>query len=493
MAPLPPLTPPPPEAPGARPIRPTRSSIAVDMNTGPDGAERVLSKLRALITEGRQERDAILGTIAVAAHALTGSSGAAIAMPRDGTVTCIGRSGEIAPELGERLSVDSGISGECLRTGIIMRCNDTARDIHVDAEVCRQLNLKSVAAVPLRGRHGRVGVLEAFSTRSYAFSDDHMALLGRLAGLAEVAWAQAPETETLELEMPETHRLVIEYEDEPDAQVSTVATNAPPAAGAMEHQIPAQNQDFADSSVALAQFARTLATGLHREELVQRRGRRWAITALGVVSIIVLGIFIWKMWYKASLPVSSGRSDGNSQQMVPMGPNAAHGRVAQKGSGYRLLTPRSGANLSAHTMIRPSGTSSATASPIAESTDPSAIPPHLASSGGGAELENLLAGSPSIPKLQVPISQGVSGGVLVHKVMPVYPPEARQTHAQGIVVIEGTVTEQGQLVDLKLMSGPTVLANSAMEAVRKWRYTPYILNGKAIRKSVRISISFLAP
>jgi len=93
----------------------------------------------------------------------------------------------------------------------------------------------------------------------------------------------------------------------------------------------------------------------------------------------------------------------------------------------------------------------------------------------------------------MPISQGVSGGVLVHKVMPVYPPEARQTHAQGIVVIEGTVTEQGQLADLKLMSGPTVLANSAMEAVRKWRYTPYILNGKAIRKSVRISISFLAP
>jgi TonB family protein len=493
MAPLPPLTPPPPEAPGARPSRSTRSSITADMNTGPDGAERVLSKLRALIAGGRQERDTILGTIAVAAQALTGSSGAAIAMPRDGTVTCIGRSGEIAPELGERLSVDSGISGECLRTGTIMRCNDTARDIHVDAEVCRQLNLKSIAVVPLRGRHGRVGVLEAFSTRSYAFSDDHMTLLGRLAGLAEAAWAQAPETETLELEMPETHRLAIEYEYEPDAQVLNVAANAPTAADAMRHQIPAQNQDFADSSVALAQFARTLSTGLHRGELVQRRWRRVAITALGVVPFIVLAIFIWKMWYKASLPVSSGRSDGNSRQAVPVRPDAAHGRVSLKGAGSRSSAPRLDANPSAHTMIRPSGTLSTMASPIAESPDPSAIPPNISSSGAVAELENVLAGSPSMPKLQVPISQGVSGGVLVHKVMPVYPPEARQTHAQGIVVIEGTVTEQGQLEDLKLISGPTVLANSAMEAVRKWRYTPYILNGKPIRKNARISISFLAP
>ena len=100
------------------------------------------------------------------------------------------RSGETAPELGDRLNVDSGISGECLRTGVIMRCDDASRDFHVDAEVCRQLGLQSIAVVPLRGQYGRVGVLEAFSTESYAFTEEKMEILGRLAGLAEAAWAR---------------------------------------------------------------------------------------------------------------------------------------------------------------------------------------------------------------------------------------------------------------------------------------------------------------
>jgi len=108
----------------------------------PDAAEIVLAKLRGMIAAGTQENDTILGTIAVAAHALTGATGAAIAMPRDGVVLCVGRSGETAPELGAPLNVDSGISGECLRTGRILRCDDAGRDYQVDPEVCRQLGLR---------------------------------------------------------------------------------------------------------------------------------------------------------------------------------------------------------------------------------------------------------------------------------------------------------------------------------------------------------------
>ena len=91
--------------------------------------------------------------------------------------------------------MDSGISGECLRTGVSLRCDDASRDLHVDAEVCRQMGLQSIAVVPLRGQIGRVGVLEAFSTEAYAFTEDKMALLERLAGLAEAAWARGAVTE----------------------------------------------------------------------------------------------------------------------------------------------------------------------------------------------------------------------------------------------------------------------------------------------------------
>ena len=88
-----------------------------------------------MIASDVEPTDTILGAIAVAAHSLTDATGAAVAMPRDGTVVCVGRSGESAPELGARLNVDSGISGECLHTGVIMRCDDASRDFHVNEEV----------------------------------------------------------------------------------------------------------------------------------------------------------------------------------------------------------------------------------------------------------------------------------------------------------------------------------------------------------------------
>ena len=106
----------------------TRTALSEEIIARPEAAEILLAKLRAMVAAGTQEADAILGTIAVAAHALTGASGAAIAMPRDGAVVCVGRSGDIAPGLGARLDVDSGISGECLRTGMNLRCDDAARD-----------------------------------------------------------------------------------------------------------------------------------------------------------------------------------------------------------------------------------------------------------------------------------------------------------------------------------------------------------------------------
>src|SRR4029077_7664422 len=164
-------------------------------------------KLRKMIASDTQPIETILGAIAVAAHSLTGATGAAVAMPQGGAVVCVGRSGETAPELGDRLDVDSGISGECLRTGVSLRCDDARRDFQVNPEVCREMGLQSIAVVPLRGQYGRVGVLEAFSTATYAFDEDKMEILERLAGLAEAAWARGmvpvqPATETPVAEAP---------------------------------------------------------------------------------------------------------------------------------------------------------------------------------------------------------------------------------------------------------------------------------------------------
>ncbi len=509
MAPLPPLNPPPPEAPGARvPVR-TRSVIPEEIS-GSGPAEIVLAKLRSMIAGGKQETDTILGTIAVAAHALTGATGAAIAMPRNGEVVWLGRSGDIAPQLGDRLNVDSGISGECLRTGRIMRCDDAGGDFHVDPEICRQLNLQSIAVVPLRGQHGRVGVLEVFSSQSRAFSDENMELLGRLAGLAETAWAQG----VAETQGPETQELGPE-----NLQAQEFQTAPPPPATPAPTEALEQSPRLAEASVALTRVGEALATGLHAELRAERMWRYGTIAGLATVFLVLLGVLSWKAWYRASLPVSSTRPAGTSQDAVPANSDAVAGAgSAWEGAERSHLSPKPtpAGRKSAIT----STTAPATASELTTAADSpdtvirrplvpkvsgranAATPPDPGSNavdapqipapgGRPTDLESLFSASPVLPRLEEPIARGVAGGILVHKVLPVYPSEARQAHVQGTVVLEATVTERGQVENLKVVSGPPILAEAAIEAVRKWRYTPNLLDGKLVRKQTQISITFI--
>src|SRR5581483_7699131 len=149
--------------------------------------EAIYTALQNAIGDASFEAQTIFNTITEAAQMLTGSSAAALAIRRNGLVVCRARAGAAAPPLGARLSVDSGISGECLRTSNVLRCDDTQKDIRVDPEVCRDLGLRSIVAVPLRGPRGTMGVLETFSGRPYAFAEEHINALVRLAGLAEAA------------------------------------------------------------------------------------------------------------------------------------------------------------------------------------------------------------------------------------------------------------------------------------------------------------------
>ena len=496
----------------------TRSLVSDEVVERPDAAEIVLAKLRGMIAAGTQENDTILGTIAVAAHALTGATGAAIAMPRDGVVLCVGRSGETAPELGAPLNVDSGISGECLRTGRILRCDDAGRDYQVDPEVCRQLGLQSIAVVPLRGQFGRVGVLEAFSTHSYAFTEQHMDLLGRLAGLAEAAWARGSGAETPLSQDPLTPGLLT-----PDLLTPTALTPDPPAPSRLTKdspagttlpaEAPAENSRLADASLALTRVGEALAAGLRGNLRAERRWRYLTIAGLSTILLLLLSILSWKAWYKASLPSASNRPTAS--------PPAAPGEIPDATAGVGL-TWQPGTNRPASrpnaARAAPAGKSPATARtpdtvtrrhtrlPQAADEDSANASLHSDSTpivvdvpqitGSGAsptDLATVLSASPSLPKLGAPISQGVAGGILVRKVQPVYSPEARRLRLEGTVVLEATITEHGEIDGLKVISGHPVLAQAAREAVSKWRYTPYLLNGKPIRKMTQINITFISP
>jgi protein TonB len=80
--------------------------------------------------------------------------------------------------------------------------------------------------------------------------------------------------------------------------------------------------------------------------------------------------------------------------------------------------------------------------------------------------------------------------VLSHPVDPNYPLLAREMKVQGSVVLDAVIGRDGAIQSLKIVSGPTILANAAMEAVRQWRFKPYYQEGEAVETEARITVNF---
>jgi len=101
--------------------------------------------------------------------------------------------------------------------------------------------------------------------------------------------------------------------------------------------------------------------------------------------------------------------------------------------------------------------------------------------------------SPNLPKpsaTTLRVSQGVSQGLVIKRVQPKYPSSALAIHAEGAVQIEATVDKQGNVTNVKVLSGQAVLARAALEAVRQWRYKPYYLNGQPVEIQTQITVNF---
>lgn len=124
--------------------------------------------------------DTALQLVAERAQGFTHATGAAIALAEGGEMICRATAGD-APGLGARLQTGSGFSGECVRTGILLRCEDAETDPRVDGESCRLLGIRSMIAVPIRLGDAVIGLLEVFAPQPSAFSRNDDTILQRLA------------------------------------------------------------------------------------------------------------------------------------------------------------------------------------------------------------------------------------------------------------------------------------------------------------------------
>ena len=473
-----------------------------------------LTSLKELISAGDHRLDPILGTIADAARQLTGASGAALAMWKDGEMVCRARSGQTAPVLGARLSADTGISGECLRTGKVHHCADTENDPLVDLEVCRSLGLRAIAVLPIQGWRGINGILEVFSTKPGAFSEPHLALLQQLAALAERARATQPHG------------------------ASSLAPKKPAESAQASGLLPASDRV---GDVALA--------------FLGTRSRPLVLGAIGLVALSLLGLMIWLGWrgpdegsgkahaagpsatnlatsnnatpntasphppdndavWKANpggetLFQSTGKtSAGTPVQLAAkveivtqpvtqpktqasrsslLADVAANVAVPHESSGSRADSALEGVHDAGAREVNPSSNESVG---VVDAVDAASISSGIVSSSA---LSGVLSAKNSLPGLATPVSQGVSGGQLIRRVAPVYPAQARLLRLEGKVILAAVVMEDGNLRDVKVVEGSPVLAPSAVEAVKRWRYKPFELDGKPVKNEIQIRVDFKLP
>jgi TonB family protein len=94
---------------------------------------------------------------------------------------------------------------------------------------------------------------------------------------------------------------------------------------------------------------------------------------------------------------------------------------------------------------------------------------------------------------RVQIMPGLSQGMLVNQVAPVYPQEARWNHIQGTVILRAAIGKDGRIVDLKPVSGPAQLIPAAMGGVQQWRYRPYLVAGEPVEADTLITVNFRLP
>src|SRR6202171_1927966 len=126
---------------------------------------------------------------------------------------------------------------------------------------------------------------------------------------------------------------------------------------------------------------------------------------------------------------------------------------------------------------------------------PGGVPGGIPGGSAGGVMGGILnSANTAIPKVATPqrvrVSTGVATGLLIKRVTANYPQLAKQARIQGTVVLQAEISKDGTIQNLQLISGHPMLAPAAIEAVRQWRYKPYLLNGEPVAVETTVQVNF---
>ena len=135
--------------------------------------------------------------------------------------------------------------------------------------------------------------------------------------------------------------------------------------------------------------------------------------------------------------------------------------------------------------------------PGPKAAEPDVAPPALIGPADDKALANIAAVSATAVAKPVAstlkVSQGVSQGLLVKRVQPIYPSQALQMRIEGTVLLQANIAKDGKISSVKVLKGDNVLAKAAVDAVKQWTYNPYLLNGEPVEIQTQMTITFKLP
>ena len=223
---------------------------------------------------------------------------------------------------------------------------------------------------------------------------------------------------------------------------------------------------------------------------VLRRRNPWTTAmSFAVQGVIAVALVLLPLVYTEALPWQQITAIVNAPPPPPPAANrlrTTHPRQATDDGVIHVpstIPPRVA-------MVHDEPTSSGETSP----PDWAGVPGGTGSGVPNAVINNLVQNVPAMPKLAAPskvrVSSGVAQGLLVHQVKPAYPPLAMQARIQGTVVLQAVIAKDGTVQDLRVVSGHPLLIPAALDAVRLWRYKPYLLNDQPVEVDTQINVNF---
>ncbi len=450
----------------------------------------------------------VLNEIVEQACLATGAGGAAIVLKRGGEWICRARAGDSAPQLGARLDTETGLSGACVKTQEVQRCDDAQADPRADMEACRNLGVRSVIIFPLLLNDELAGVFEVFSSRPAAFGERDERTLEALSqrvlkNLRRASEPLSAAVEPSEAEHPIAKNFIVENIIAANRVATSQAHPRSPDRQLLDRPLPQPASEAATGRginvITWVLGATVLAFALL---LIGRVGQRLGgekATAVAhppaAIAAPVTGT------ENQSAAAASGDPQGAAS--LPSGNQSAeNGSSSTSPSGSARVASAAGAAHATGSFSSPPAGSLLVyengkevfrmppSVEYGEATDAAGTKRTDASTTSGTEMQRASA----VERAGiVELSPDVAEGRLLHRVEPEYPEEARRRQMQGPVVLDVRIGRDGAIQGVTLLSGQRLLADAAIAAVAQWRFKPRMVKGQAVETQTKIILNFRLP